>query len=497
MSTRRFVLAIDQGTTSTRAMLFDDSGHPAGAVQQELPQIYPHAGWVEHDAERIWQDTQQTCLGVLKQEGVSAGQVVAIGITNQRETTVLWDRATGKPLHHAIVWQDRRTAEVCERLRDEGHSDLVQRKTGLLLDPYFSATKIAWLLDHVPGARERAEAGELACGTIDCFLLWKLTDGARHATDATNASRTSLLDIRTQEWDEELLELFGVPRALLPEVLDNACDFGVAGGELLGADIPVSGMAGDQQSALMGQACWKAGQIKSTYGTGCFAMLNTGADVPVSKNRLLGTIAYRLDGKTSYALEGSIFSAGSTMQWLRDGLGLFKDAAESEAIARRADSSRRVYLVPAFTGLGAPWWDAHARGALLGLTRDADAADVVRAGLEAVGYQTHDLISAMEADGAARPSALRVDGGMANNDFAMQFLSDVLDLPVERPAVTETTVLGAACLAGLQSGLYASREELARNWTLDRRFEPAMGADERDERLAGWRAAVNSVLTDG
>lgn len=495
MSTPRFVLAIDQGTTSTRAMLFDERGRPAGAAQQELPQIYPKSGWVAHDAEGIWRDTQSVCRAVLSEQGVRPQQVAAIGITNQRETTVLWERATGQPLHHAIVWQDRRTADECERLRAAGHAELVQRKTGLLLDPYFSATKIAWLLDHVPDGRARAEAGELACGTIDSFLLWRLTGGARHATDATNASRTSLLDIRTQEWDEELLALFGVPRVLLPEVLDNAADFGVAGADFLGAEIPVSGMVGDQQSAMIGQACWDAGQIKSTYGTGCFMMLNTGDELPVSKQRLLGTVAYRLDGRTSFALEGSIFSAGATMQWLRDGLGLYKDAAESEAIARRADGSRRVYLVPAFTGLGAPWWDAHARGALMGLTRDADAADIVRAGLEAVGFQTHDLLSAMEADGATRPSALRVDGGMASNGFAMQFLADVLDLPVERPVVTETTVLGAACLAGLQSGLYESREQLARNWTLDRRFEPAMGGDERAERLAGWRAAVTSVLT--
>jgi glycerol kinase len=495
MSKPSFILAIDQGTTSSRAMLFDRDGRPAGAAQQELPQIYPQAGWVEHDAERIWTDTQAVCRKVLAEQGVDADQVVAIGITNQRETTVLWDRATGKPLHNAIVWQDRRTADVCEGLRAAGHSDLVQAKTGLLLDPYFSATKITWLLDHVQGARARAEAGELACGTIDSFLLWRLTNGARHATDATNASRTSLFDIRRQEWDEELLGLFGVPRALLPEVLDNAADFGVAAGSLLGAEIPVAGMAGDQQSALIGQACWEQGQIKSTYGTGCFTMLNTGSELPLSKNRLLGTVAYRLDGKTSYALEGSIFSAGSTMQWLRDGLGLYKDAAESEAIAAGADASRRVYLVPAFTGLGAPWWDAHARGAIVGLTRDTDAADIVLAGLQAVGYQSYDLLSAMEADGAARPSALRVDGGMANNDLAMQFLADVLDLPVERPAVTETTVLGAACLAGLQSGLYTSRDALAGNWSLDRRFEPAMGADERAERLAGWSAAVQSVLT--
>jgi glycerol kinase len=490
------VLAIDQGTTSTRAVVFDQGARPVGQHQTELRQSYPAAGLVEHDPEEIWDAARAVCRQALAAAKLAPADILCVGITNQRETVVLWERDTGRALHPAIVWQDRRTADVCERLAAAGSGPLVQQRTGLLLDPYFSATKLAWLLDHVPGARARAEAGELLAGTIDCFLLFRLTGGARHATDASNAARTALFDIHRQCWDDELLALFGVPRALLPEVLDNTADFGTVSADVFGAAVPVTGMAGDQQAAAIGQACWEPGTSKCTYGTGGFLLLNTGARVPVSRHRLLGTVGYRRGGAVSYSLEGSIFSAGSTVQWLRDGLRLFDDAADSEALARASDPRRRVHLVPAFTGLGAPHWDARARGAILGLTRDATAADVVRAGLESVGHQTADLLDAMVADGAPRPAALRVDGGLSRNGFAMQFLADVLGLPIERPVDIETTVLGAALLAGLHAGLYASPQELARRWTLDRRFEPALEAAERRERRAGWAAAVARVLTD-
>lgn len=492
---------MDQGTTSTRALVFDARLRPIGGAARELRQSFPRPGWVEHDAGEIWSATQEVCRQALEAAAVPASRVIAMGLTNQRETVVLWEKHSGRPLHPAIVWQDRRTAQACAALAARGAGDLVQRRTGLLLDPYFSASKLAWLLDAVPGARARAARGELLAGTIDCWLLWNLTGGprgGRHVTDATNASRTSLFDIHRQCWDDELLALFDVPRALLPEVLDCGADFGRTTPDLLGVPVPIAGVAGDQQAAAIGQACWEAGQLKSTYGTGCFALLNTGDAAPLSRNRLLGTVAWRLAGRTSYALEGSIFSAGSTVQWLRDGLKLFAQAADSEALAlaaARAHPERHLYLVPAFTGLGAPWWDAEARGAIFGLTRDASAADLVRAGLEAVGYQTADLLDALVADGAVRPAALRVDGGMTANGFAMQFLADILGVPIERPGVTETTVLGAAALAGLQVGLFASRDELAAAWTLDRRFEPRMSADERGERRAGWRDAVQRVLT--
>ncbi len=488
------VLAIDQGTTSTRAILFDRGGAPRGVAQQELPQLFPRPGWVEHDAEEIWRATVAVCRGALDAAGVAADAVAAIGITNQRETVVLWERATGKPLHHAVVWQDRRTADRCAALRADGAEELVMQRTGLLLDPYFSATKLAWMLDELPGARAAAERGELAAGTIDCFLLWRLTGGRVHATDASNASRTMLFDLERQDWDEELLDLFGVPGALLPEVRDNAADFGCADAALLGAALPVAGMAGDQQAATFGQACFTPGMLKSTYGTGCFALLNTGDELLRSRNRLLGTVAWRLDGRPTFALEGSVFSAGSTVQWLRDGLGLVRDAAETEALAAQADPAQRVHLVPAFTGLGAPWWDPHARATLSGLTREAGRAEVARAALEAVAWQTRDLVEAMVADGAPMPPALRVDGGMVANGWAMQFLADALGRPVERPVVPETTALGAAALAGLQLGLHGSLEELAAAWRLDRRFEPAMAAEERDERYAGWREAVRRTL---
>ena len=417
---------------------------------------------------------------------------MAIGITNQRETTVLWDRKTGDPLAKAIVWQDRRTAGLCKSLREGGHEDMVRNKTGLLLDPYFSATKLAWLLDNVPGARPRAEAGELAFGTIDCWLLWQLTRGKVHATDATNASRTLLFNIHEQAWDTALLELFDIPAAVLPEVRDSAGEFGSTCPELLGAAVPVAGIAGDQQAALVGQACFQPGMVKSTYGTGCFMVMNTGEAVQ-SHNRLLTTVGYRLNGKTTYALEGSIFVAGAAIQWLRDGLNLIRDASETEALARRAGSAGGVYLVPAFTGLGAPWWDPHARGALLGLTRDTGIAEVVTAGLEAVCYQSRDLLDAMAADCGARPTTLRVDGGMVVNNWLSQTLADVLGVCVDRPMVTETTALGAAYLAGLGVGLYDSLDAVAEQWRCEREFTPLLEEGERQRRYQGWREAVARV----
>ncbi|MCB9897366.1 MAG: glycerol kinase GlpK [Planctomycetes bacterium] len=489
------VLALDQGTTSSRALLFDDAGRVRGLGQHEFAQHYPAAGFVEHDAEQIWDTTRAAVRDALAAAGARASDVACAGVTNQRETVVLWERATGRPLHRAIVWQDRRTADACDALARSGHLPLVTARTGLLLDPYFSASKIAWLLDHVPGARARAEAGELAVGTIDTFLLWRLTGGATHATDATNASRTSLFDIHRQGWDDELLALFGVPRALLPDVRDSASDFGAIDAALFGGAIPLTGVAGDQQAAALGQACWTPGSSKCTYGTGGFLLLNTGADVVASHKRLLSTVAYRLAGRTSYALEGSFFSAGSAIQWLRDGLRLLARASDSAEMAARSDLSRAVHLVPAFTGLGAPHWDARARGALVGLTRDVTADDVVRAALEASAFQTAELLDAMRDDGCPPPAALRIDGGMAANDWFAQRLADLLGLPVERPKVTETTALGAALLARLGAGVAADPDELAKRWQLDRRFVPMMSEDERATRRAGWRAAVRSVLT--
>ncbi|HZB94303.1 MAG TPA: glycerol kinase GlpK [Stellaceae bacterium] len=487
-----YILAIDQGTTSTRAVLFDAEAQPCAQAQQELAQHYPQPGWVEHDAEEIWQATLATARKVLSGRGLGARDIAAIGITNQRETTVLWERRTGRPIARAIVWQDRRTAERCAELQSRHHGALVQERTGLVIDPYFSATKIAWLLDNVPGAREAASRGELAFGTIDSFLLWRLTGGAVHATDATNAARTLLYDIHRRCWDDELLALFRVPRALLPEVRDNAGAFGGSQAELFGAPIAVTGMAGDQQAATIGQACFSPGMIKSTYGTGCFAVLNTGSAPVASRHRLLTTLAYVLDGRPTYALEGSIFIAGAAVQWLRDGLGLIARADESEALARAADPARRVYVVPAFTGLGAPYWDAEARGAIFGLTRDVGRAELVRATLEAACFQTRDLIEAMRADGAA-PASLRVDGGMVANTWFAQCLADTLGVPVERPRFAETTVLGAAALAGLGAGFYPSLDAFARSWRRDALFEPQTDAARRDEAYAGWRDAVARV----
>jgi len=490
-----YVLAIDQGTTSTRALLFDADAQPRAQAQQELLQHYPQPGWVEHDAEEIWQATLATARAVLTERRLAARDIAAIGITNQRETTVLWERGTGRPIARAIVWQDRRTAARCAELVAAGHGELVRERTGLVIDPYFSATKIAWLLDNVAGARDAAERGTLAFGTIDSFLLWRLSGGTVHATDATNAARTLLFDIHRQDWDDELLALFRVPRTLLPEVRDNAGRFGGSQSGIFGAPIAIAGMAGDQQAATIGQACFSPGMIKSTYGTGCFAVLNTGAAPVASRHRLLTTLAYRLEGKPTYALEGSIFIAGAAVQWLRDGLKLIQRADETEALAAAADPARRVYVVPAFTGLGAPYWDAEARGAIFGLTRDVGRAELIRATLEAACYQTRDLIEAMRADGAA-PASLRVDGGMVANNWFAQCLADTLGLPVERPRFAETTVLGAAALAGLGAGFYPSLAALARNWQRDALFEPRSDEAAREAGYAGWRDAVARVRSN-
>ncbi len=490
----RHILAIDQGTTSTRAVVIDAEGAVKGQAQQELTQHFPQPGWVEHDLEDIWQAVLATARQALAAAKLGARDIAGIGITNQRETTALWERRSGAPIARAIVWQDRRTSQRCAALAAAGHGPAVQAKTGLVLDPYFSATKIEWLIDHVPGARDRALRGELAFGTIDSFLLWRLSGGAAHATDATNAARTLLYDIHRQEWDADLLALFRVPRAVLPEVGDNAGEFGASAADHFGAPIPILGMAGDQQAATIGQACFAPGMIKSTYGTGCFALLNTGPAALASRHRLLTTLAYRLEGRATYAVEGAIFVAGAAVQWLRDGLGLIKDAAETAALAAGADPKRRVYLVPAFAGLGAPYWDAEARGALFGLTRDVGRAEIARAALDAACFQTRDLIEAMRADGA-NPASLRVDGGMVANDWLMQRLADLLGLPVERPKAIETTVRGAAGLAGLAAGLYRSLDDLGRQWALDRAFEPKLAADERDALYAGWQDAVRRSLS--
>jgi glycerol kinase len=491
-----FVLAIDQGTTSSRAIVFDGARQVVGVGQQEFRQIFPQDGWVEHDPEEIWESVVATIKTALSEAKVGAGDIAAIGITNQRETVVVWDRKTGKPIYNAIVWQDRRTASTCAELRAAGHEALFTERTGLLLDPYFSGTKVKWLLDTVEGARAKAQAGELAFGTIDTFLIWRLTGGKVHATDATNAARTLMFDIGQNRWDEELLRILDVPKALLPEVKDCADDFGVT--ELFGAAIPILGVAGDQHAATIGQACFEPGMVKSTYGTGCFAVLNTGKDMVRSQNRLLTTIAYRLNGETIYALEGSIFIAGAAVQWIRDGLKLVKHASETGPLARTADPSQHVYMVPAFVGLGAPWWDADARGAIFGITRNTGPAEIARAALEAVCYQTRDLLEAMRKDWTAdgKETVLRVDGGMVASDWTMQFLADVLDAPVDRPTILETTALGAAWLAGMKAGVWPGMEEFAAGWARDKRFEPEMDADERAAKVAGWDDAVRRVLTN-
>lgn len=484
------ILSIDQGTTSSRAIIFDHRGQPVTSAQQEFQQLYPNNGWVEHRAEDIWQSSLDSCKKALKEAGLSAEDITGIGITNQRETTLLWDRNTGEAIANAIVWQDRRTSDYCEQLRQQGHEQTIQEKTGLLLDPYFSATKIRWLLDSIPGARARAEAGELAFGTVDSYLLWRLTEGRSHFTDATNASRTLLFNIHQQCWDEELLTLFNIPKALLPEVKDCAAEFGET--KLFGQAIPILGIAGDQQAALIGQACFEPGMAKSTYGTGCFFMLNTGTQALKSNNRLLTTVAYRINGVTHYALEGSIFIAGAAIQWLRDGLHLIDHAEESEQLARETDSEHGVFLVPAFTGLGAPYWDPEARGALFGLTRDTGIKELVTAGLESVCYQTKDLQKAMEADGQ-RPVNLRVDGGMTKNDWVMQKLADILGATIDRPSCVETTALGAAYLVALKAGLFESTDDIAQLWQLQQRFEPKLSKQTRDRRYQGWVDAVSRV----
>lgn len=484
------LLAIDQGTTSTRAIVFDAKGHKLGTHQVELPQSFPKPGWVEHDAEQIRDHAVVCARGALKAAKLSARDVAGIGITNQRETAVIWDRKTGKPIHPAIVWQDRRTADFCARHAER--SEWLSERTGLLLDPYFSATKIAWMLEHVDGARARAERGELAFGTIDCWLLWTLTGGKVHATDASNASRTALFNLKTQDWDDELLDFFKVPRALLPEVKDCAAEFGTVSADLLGAAVPIRGMLGDQQAATVGQACFAPGMIKSTYGTGCFMVLNTGDTFVRSRNKLLSTVAYRFGGKTTYALEGSIFVAGAAVQWLRDAVHLIESAGDTEKLARSIDDTEGVYLVPAFTGLGAPYWDPQARGAILGLTRNSGIAHIVRAALESVCYQTRDLMTAMRED-AREATELRVDGGMVVNDFVTQSLADILQVAVVRPATVETTALGAAFAAGLQAGVYDSLDSISKLWEAEARFEPALDPKKADASYAGWLKAVERV----
>jgi len=483
------LLSIDQGTTSTRAMLFERDGTTFAVAQREFTQHYPDSGWVEHDPEEIWETTLTVCREVLATADKDSRVIAGIGITNQRETTLVWDRATGKPIHPAIVWQDRRTSDRCRELREANHGEAVTATTGLLLDPYFSGTKIGWILDHVDGARARAEQGELAFGTIDSFLIWRLTAGRVHVTDTSNACRTLLFDIHGNAWDEGMCRLLDVPMAMLPEVLDCAADFGTTSKDVLGVEMPIAGVAGDQHAASIGQVCFSPGMVKSTYGTGCFMMLNTGTESVASKNRLLSTIAYRLNGETTYALEGSIFVAGAAVQWLRDGLGIIASASETQALAESLQGNHGVYLVPAFTGLGAPHWDAEARGALYGLTRDTGPAVITRAALEAVCYQTLDLMNAMREDGA-RLDTVRVDGGMVANDWLAQYLADVLDIAVERPRQTETTALGAAYLAGLQVGVYNGLDDLTANWAREREFRPGMDKALRQTVTSGWRDAV-------
>lgn len=494
MSTATHLMAIDQGTSSSRSVIFDRDATVIASAQQEFPQEYPQPGWVEHDPEAIWRSVVEVTKKALS--ACDAASIAGLGITNQRETTLIWDRESGQCIHHAIVWQDRRSADSCAALKAQGAEELVMRKTGLRLDPYFSATKIAWILDHVADARQRAGRGQLAFGTIDCFLLWRLTGGRVHATDASNASRTLLFDIHKQEWDRELLQLFDIPESLLPGVHDCADDYGVTDQSVIGAKIPIRGIAGDQQAALIGQAAFQTGATKSTYGTGCFVIANTGEKAVQSKHNLLTTVAYRLAGKTTYGIEGSIFVAGSAIQWLRDQLRVIQSAAETQGIAEATGIVEHVHVVPAFAGLGAPYWDPHARGAILGLSRDSGIDEIVTATLQAVAYQTRDLIDAMADDGM-RPSVIRVDGGMVANDWFLQFLADMLNVTVERPRNVESTVLGAAFLAGLGSGVFASVEDIAQRWSSDRVFEPQMADDKRASLYRGWQDAVSRVRVSG
>ncbi|PVX30376.1 glycerol kinase [Sphingomonas pokkalii] len=488
------ILAIDQGTTSTRSVVFDSRGRRIVTAQVEFAQHYPAQGWVEHDPEDIWRDTLATAREAIEKSGIDVASIAAIGITNQRETTILWDRATGAPIYPAIVWQDRRTADRCQQLKAEGAESMVRARTGLLVDPYFSATKISWILDHVDGARARAERGELAFGTVDSFLLWRLTGGAVHATDVTNAARTCLWDIHRGAWDEDLCRLFGVPAAVLPSVEDNAHRFGTTDPALFGAEIPIAGMAGDQQAALFGQCCFAPGMVKSTYGTGCFMLMHTGEEAVASTHRLLTTPAYRINGRTCYALEGSIFIAGAAVKWLRDGIGVITHARQTNDMATRVPDSHGVYMVPAFVGLGAPHWDPDARGAIFGLTLGATQAHLARAALEAVAYQSYDLLEAMVQDGGGQPATLRVDGGMAANDWLCRFLADILQVSVERPDDLETTARGAAFLAGLAVGLWPGLDALSDIWTRHACFEPGMAADHRATLLAGWHDALERTL---
>ncbi|MEL6766812.1 MAG: glycerol kinase GlpK [Pseudomonadota bacterium] len=494
------VLAIDQGTTSTRAILFDGGMRPVAAGQQEFEQHFPRSGWVEHEQADLWSTTAATCRAAIERAGIGPDDLSAVGITNQRETVCVWERETGRQVHRAIVWQDRRTSEMAGRLRDEGHSAMVTERTGLLLDPYFSGTKLAWILDQTEGAREMARKGELLFGTVDSYLIWRLTGGAVHATDATNACRTMLYNIHERCWDTEMLRLLDIPEAMLPEIRDSNGDFGTTRPDLFGRPLPIRGVAGDQQAATIGQACFRPGMLKSTYGTGCFALLNTGEKPVASQNRLLTTVAYQIDGKPAYALEGSIFVAGAVVQWLRDGLKVIREAKETQPLAEAADTNQDVYLVPAFVGLGAPYWDADCRGAIYGLTRGTGPAEFARAALESVGYQTRDLLDAMQKDwvsetGAASDVVLRVDGGMSASDYAMQFLSDIIGAPVDRPKIQETTALGAAWLAGMSTGIFPGLDAFAESWALERRFEPAMAREECDRKYEGWKDAVSRTLS--
>ena len=487
-------LAIDQGTTSSRAILFDQNGKSLFSAQQEFTQIFPESGWVEHNPDEIWSSVMSVCTAVLADAQNASIDVSGIAITNQRETTIIWDRQTGKPIYNAIVWQDRRTSEICAGLRQAGHEEMVAAKAGLVIDPYFSASKAGWILDHVDGARARAEAGELAFGTVETFLIWHLTGGKRHISDATNAARTSLMNIKDGHWDSDLCALFKVPMAMLPEIVDCAGQLGLSDG-VLGQNLPILSAIGDQQAAAVGQACIVPGAIKSTYGTGCFVILHTGDEIIQSSNRLLSTVAWQLDGKRAFALEGSIFIAGAVVQWLRDGMQLIESAGETEALAAGMPTNEGVYMVPAFTGLGAPWWNADARGAVYGITRDTGPAHFARAALESVAFQTYDLFAAMAQDGM-RPNRLRVDGGMAANNWLMQFLSNILDIPVDRPQVLETTALGAAMLAGLADGVHSSLEDMAESWQLEAQFEPQLGSGERRRLLSGWSEAVTKTRTE-
>ena len=492
-----YVLSIDQGTTSSRGVIFDKNYEIVSIGQNEFTQFFPDSGWVEHDPEEIWMSTLESCHSALKESKIDPSQIRAVGITNQRETTVVWDKDTGKPIYNAIVWQDRRTSDQCQNLKDLGHESLVNEKTGLLLDPYFCATKIAWILDNVSGARQKANEGQLLFGTIDCFLMWRLSNQQIHSTDATNACRTMLYNIHDGCWDEDLLKLFDIPSSMLPKVCDNAADFGKVDESIFGSEIPITASIGDQPSALVGQACFQPGMVKSTYGTGCFVLINTGYEPVKSNNKLLTTLAFQVNGKTCYALEGSIFVAGAAVQWLRDGLKFIESAQESESLAMQADDSQDVYLVPAFVGLGAPYWDPDCRGALFGMTRNTGPAEITKATLESVCYQTSDLLSAIAKDlGEGKLSAIRVDGGMAASNWTMQMLSDLVELPVDRPKNLETTALGAAYLAGMQIGFYPSMSDFSDSWQSDSQFNSKMTSDSRERKLAGWKDAVKRTLSN-